>query len=349
MIETLTNTIIPFLIILTILVFVHELGHYLAAIKNNVKVEVFSIGFGKEVFGYTDKSGTRWKFSLIPLGGYVKMHGDADPSSSKKDKSSKIDQSLSFHNKTISQRSTILFAGPAANFIFSFLVLVFINCYFGFSSTKPIISSIEPGSPAESVGLKEGDIIVQANNQKILDFNSLKDVILNNDSDSITILYNRDGKLNELDISPVNNKIGIKGVVEVQKLNIFDSMVKSANQIYFFVKITLVGIYEMISGSRGTEDLGGPIRIAELSGDFWSKGLQSTLWFMMIISLNLGLINLFPIPMLDGGHLLLNFIEYVKGSPLKQKYLEIIHSVGLFLLLSLMIFATYNDVLRIIR
>ena len=199
------------------------------------------------------------------------------------------------------------------------------------------------------MGLKEGDIIVQANNQKILDFNSLKDVILNNDSDTITILYNRDGKLNELDISPVNNKIGIKGVVEVQKLNIFDSMVKSANQIYFFIKITLVGIYEMVSGSRGTEDLGGPIRIAELSGDFWSKGLQSTLWFMMIISLNLGLINLFPIPMLDGGHLLLNFIEYVKGSPLKQKYLEIIHSVGLFLLLSLMIFATYNDVLRIIR
>ena len=174
MIETLTNTIIPFLIILTILVFVHELGHYLAAIKNKVKVEVFSIGFGKEVFGYTDKSGTRWKFSLIPLGGYVKMHGDADPSSSKKDKSSKIDQSLSFHNKTISQRSTILFAGPAANFIFSFLVLVFINCYFGFSSTKTIISSIEPGRPAESMGLKEGDIIVQANNQKILDFKSFR-------------------------------------------------------------------------------------------------------------------------------------------------------------------------------
>ena len=349
MIETLTNTIIPFLIILTILVFVHELGHYLAAIKNKVKVEVFSIGFGKELFGYTDKSGTRWKFSLVPLGGYVKMHGDADPSSSKEDKSNKIDQSLSFHNKTISQRSTILFAGPAANFIFSFLVLVFINCYFGFSSTKPIINSVEAGSPAESVGLKKGDIIVEVNNKRILDFNSLRDVITKNESDTITILYNRDGKLNTLDISPINNKIGIKGVVEIQKLNIFDSIVKSANQIYFFVKITLVGIYEMISGSRGTEDLGGPIRIAELSGDFWSKGVQSTLWFMMIISLNLGLINLFPIPMLDGGHLLLNFIEYVKGSPLKQKYLEIIHSVGLFLLLSLMIFATYNDVLRIIR
>ena len=148
------------------------------------------------------------------------MHGDADPSSSKKDKSSKIDQSLSFHNKTISQRSIILFAGPAANFIFSFLVLVFINCYFGFSSTKPIINSIEPGSPAESVGLKEGDIILKANNHKILDLNSLKDVILKNDSNTITILFSRDGKLNELDISPISNKIGIKGVVEVQKLNI---------------------------------------------------------------------------------------------------------------------------------
>ena len=144
----------------------------------------------------------------------------------------------------------------------------------------------------------------------------------------------------------LGESIGIKASIETVKLGLFDSISKSAYQIYFFVKLTLIGIYDMLSGKGGTEDLGGPIRIAELAGEFWSKGLQDTLWFMMILSLNLGLINLFPIPMLDGGHLLLNFIEYVKGSPLKEKSLEIIHSIGLFLLLSLMVFAFYNDISR---
>tara|TARA_A100001388_G_scaffold66405_1_gene46677 strand:- start:775 stop:1824 length:1050 start_codon:yes stop_codon:yes gene_type:complete len=349
MLELLIDTIIPFLFILTVLVFVHELGHYIAAIKNGVKVEVFSIGFGKELFGYTDKSGTRWKFSLVPLGGYVKMYGDADAASSKKNEKIKTDDKFSFHNKSIAQRSTILFAGPAANFIFSFFVLVFINCYFGFSLTKPIISEVELDSPAYNAGLKEGDIILEVNDKKIEDFSSLRDIIGSSSSDTLKILYSRGNKIDYLETKVINKKIGIRGTVESVKLDIVESIFKSAYQIFYFVKVTLVGIYEMISGSRGTEDLGGPIRIAELSGDFWSKGVQSTLWFMMIISLNLGLINLFPIPMLDGGHLLLNFIEYLKGSPLNQKSLEIIHSIGLFLLLSLMVFATYNDVLRIIR
>ena len=349
MFELLVNTIIPFLFILTILVFVHELGHYLAAIKNGVKVEVFSIGFGKELFGYTDKSGTRWKFSLVPLGGYVKMHGDADAASSKKDKKSNINDKFSFHSKSIAQRSTILFAGPAANFIFSFFVLIFINCYFGFNLTKPIISEVEPESPAYTAGLKNGDIILEINNEEIKDFSTIVKIISSNESETLNIVFSRENKIRSLDVEIVNKKIGIKGTIESVKLNFYESLSKSAYQIFYFVKVTLVGIYEMIAGKRGTEDLGGPIRIAELSGDFWSKGIHSTLWFMMIISLNLGLINLFPIPMLDGGHLLLNLVEYVKGSPLKPKSLEIIHSIGLFILLSLMVFATYNDVLRIIR
>ncbi len=346
MFDLITNLILPFLFILTILVFVHELGHYLAAIKNNVKVEVFSIGFGKELFGFNDKSGTRWKFSLIPLGGYVKMHGDADAASSKKNTKVKVDERYSFYKKSIAQRQTILFAGPAANFLFSFLVLVFINCYFGFNVAKPIISGIEPNSPAFNAGLKEGDVILEANNKKISDFKSLKEIINSNDSQTLNIVYSRDSKVNSLNLDVIDKKIGIKASIETVKLGLFDSISKSAYQIYFFVKLTLIGIYDMLSGKGGTEDLGGPIRIAELAGEFWSKGLQDTLWFMMILSLNLGLINLFPIPMLDGGHLLLNFIEYVKGSPLKEKSLEIIHSIGLFLLLSLMVFAFYNDISR---
>ena len=341
------NTILPFVIILTILVFVHELGHYLAAIKNNVKVEVFSIGFGKELFGFTDSTGTRWKFSLLPLGGYVKMHGDLDEASTKKNEN--VDPKLSFHNKSIGQRSIILFAGPAANFIFSIILLVFINCFYGYTTTKPIISSIESNSPAENAGLKVGDIITDINGSEISDFNSLRNIIVNNNDSEILLTYNRNQKLETVSVLVTDQKLGIMGTVESNKLNFFESIIKSSVQFYNFIKLTLVGIFEMITGQRGTEDLGGPIRIAELSGDFWSKGIQGTLWFMMIISLNLGLINLFPIPMLDGGHLLLNAIEYVKGSPLNKKSLEILHTFGLVLLLSLMIFATYNDVLRIIK
>ena len=348
MIESFLNTILPFLIILTILVFVHELGHYLVAIRNNVKVEVFSIGFGKEIFGFDDKSGTRWKFSLIPLGGYVKMHGDLDEASSKK-KETGVDPKFSFHNKSLSQRSSILFAGPAANFIFSFILLVFMNCYFGYNISKPIISEVEPNMAAQKAGLKVGDIIIEIDKNKISDLNSLKEIVQKNNNKDVEIIFSRNSNILKSKISIKENIIGIKGTVENKKLNIYDSFIKSGSQIYYFVKITLIGIYEMLTGTRGTEDLGGPIRIAELSGDFWSKGLESTLWFMMIISLNLGLINLFPIPLLDGGHLLLNFVEFLKGSPLNKRSLEIIHSFGLILLLSLMVFATYNDVLRILQ
>ncbi len=346
MIEILFNNILPFLIILTILVFVHELGHYVVARKNGVKVEVFSIGFGKELFGFTDKNRTRWKFSLIPLGGYVKMHGDFDEASTKKDESSDIIPEQSFHDKTISQRSMILFAGPAANFIFSFFLLIFININFGISIDKPIISYVEENKPAYTAGLKSGDIILEIDGNKIEKFSEIKRFIKMKNNNSINLSYIRNGKVYDVDVKVVDNLIGVRGTIENKKLNVIDSFKESFFQLFFFTKATLVGVYEIITGTRGTDELGGPIRIAELSGDFWSKGLHSTLWFMMIISLNLGLINLFPIPMLDGGHLLLNLIEFINGKPLKKKYLEIAHTFGFFVLISLMIFVTYNDILR---
>ncbi len=345
MIETLINNILPFLVILTILVFVHELGHYLVARFNGVKVEVFSIGFGKEIFGFDDSQGTRWKFSLIPLGGYVKMHGDLDAASTKSSEEN-VDPKLSYYNKSISQRSWILFAGPAANFIFSFFILIFMNIFFGYADNKPIISEIEKNKPAYNAGLKVGDIILKVNDNQIDDLITLKNEISKNDNSTVLLTFSRNSKIQQVKVLISEKRIGIKGTVENIKLGLFDSIIKSSNQIFLFVKMTLIGIYEIFSGTRGTEDLGGPIRIAELSADFWSQGLQSTLWFMMIISLNLGLINLFPIPMLDGGHLVLNFIEFVKGGPLNKKSLEVIHSIGFIILISLMVFATYNDISR---
>ena len=349
MIEILLNNILPFIVILTILVFIHELGHYVVARRNGVKVEVFSIGFGKELFGYTDKLQTRWKFSLIPLGGYVKMHGDLDEASSKKDESSKIIPDKSFHEKTISQRSMILFAGPAANFIFSFVLLVFINIFFGTAIDKPIISYVEENKPAYSSGLKEGDLILEIDGNKIEKFSEIKQFIRKKNNSFINLTYSRDGKIYDTNVDVLDNLIGIRGTIDNKKLKFFESCKESLFQLIYYSKATLVGIFEIITGSRDTDELGGPIRIAELSGDFWSKGLHSTLWFMMIISLNLGLINLFPIPMLDGGHLLLNFIEFVNRGPLKRKYLEIAHTFGFFVLISLMIFATYNDILRFFK
>ncbi|PPR43361.1 MAG: Metalloprotease MmpA [Alphaproteobacteria bacterium MarineAlpha8_Bin1] len=346
MITSFINNILPFLVILTVLVFVHELGHYLIARLNGVKVEVFSIGFGKELFGFDDNLGTRWKFSLIPLGGYVKMHGDLDAASTKISDDDSINPKESFYNKSVSQRSWILFAGPAANFIFSFLILVFINIFYGFSENKPVISEIEPNKPAYLAGLKVGDLILEVNKSKVNDLISLKNIISKNNNKQVEIILSRNDKIQIFNVLVEDNRIGIKGTVEVKKLNFIDSVYKSSYQIYYFIKITLIGIYEIFSGTRGTDDLGGPIRIAELSADFWSQGIQSTLWFMMIISLNLGLINLFPIPMLDGGHLVLNLIEFVKGSPLNKKSLEIVHSIGFAILVSLMIFATYNDISR---
>ena len=341
------NSVLPFLVILTILVFVHELGHYTLARMNNVKVEVFSIGFGKELFGFNDKSGTRWKFSLIPLGGYVKMHGDADEASTKSEDTSKVVKELSFHNKSIGQRSAILFAGPLANYLFSFLLLLIMNFIYGTPSVKPIVSEIIPNLSASKSGMEVGDIILSVNNEEILKFSDLSKKIRKYNNQEVIITVDRNNKILDFNLVVENSVIGIKGDEKnLTTLGLLESINHSLGQIYYFTVATLKGIFEIFKGERSSDELGGPIRIAELSSDFWDKGMQSTLWFMVIISLNLGLINLFPIPLLDGGHLLFNLIEYVKGSPIDQKTLEILQSFGFFALISLMLFATYNDISR---
>ena len=236
MIEIIFNNILPFIVILTILVFVHELGHYLAAIKNNVKVEVFSIGFGKELFGFDDKNGTRWKFSLIPLGGYVKMHGDLDVASTKTDDKN-VNKHFSFYNKSNLQRSIILFAGPLANFLFSLLVLIFINCYFGFSENRPVISEIEDGQPADLSGLKVGDEILEINDKRIPDFISLKQIILDNNNSIVNVTYLRNGNVDKLKINITDNKIGIKGTIYKKKLYPFLGLkihINYSNEVYDF-------------------------------------------------------------------------------------------------------------------
>ena len=204
---------------------------YLIARKNGVKVEVFSIGFGKELFGFTDKNETRWKFSLIPLGGYVKMHGDLDEASTKQDDSSKIIPGQSFHEKTIYQRSMILVAGPAANFIFSFVLLIFINIFYGTSIDKPEISYVEKDMPAYNSGLKEGDLIIEIDGNKIEKFSQIKKFIENKNNQSINLLFSRDGKVSEVRVNVINNIIGIRGKIENKKLNFIESFNESLLQI----------------------------------------------------------------------------------------------------------------------
>ena len=274
------------------------------------------------------------------------MHGDLDEASTKKDQKKNIVKEKSFHEKSILQRSFILFAGPFANFLFSYILLIFINIFFGVSIDKPIISQVEPNQPAFESGLAPNDIILEVDGNKVEKFSELKKFIEIKNNDSVNIVFSRNGKIKDVNVKVVEKKIGIRGTIENKKLNIFTSCKESMFQLIYFAKATLIGVYEIITGSRGTDELGGPIRIAELSADFWQQGLHSTLWFMMIISLNLGLINLFPIPMLDGGHLLLNFVEFLNRGPLNTKYLEIAHTFGFIILISLMIFATYNDIAR---
>ena len=225
MFEILINNIIPFVIILTILVFVHELGHYSIARYNDVKVEVFSIGFGKELFGFTDNSGTRWKFSLVPLGGYVKMHGDLDEASSKK-KTKNINPDESFHEKTLNQRSWILFAGPAANFIFSFIVLIFINTYYGYSENIPRISFVDKDMSAFKVGLREGDTIIEVNKQKINNFSDLQKVRSSNNNRLIEINFTRGDKVKSVSVKVEKNIIGIRVTVVKKKLSFISSITK---------------------------------------------------------------------------------------------------------------------------
>ncbi len=357
--------IVPFLIVLTVLVFVHELGHYLVARWNGVRIEVFSIGFGPEIFGWTDRVGTRWKFSAVPLGGYVKMFGDVDPasqpSSESLEKMSAAEKAVSFHHKRLMQRAAVVVAGPAANFLFAVVALSLLFATFGEPFTPPEIGHIQPGSAAEAGGLKAGDTIVAIDGHAIDRFEEVqRDVRLNTGTPMNIDVRRGDGTVS-LSVTPrittVTDRFGNQhafGLLGIERNGVsylrrnpaeaaWQATVETAN----LTTGTLTAVWQMIIGARPADEIGGPLRIAQMSGEVAQGGVVAMIWFMAVLSVNLGLINLFPVPILDGGHLLFYFAEAIRGRPLGQRAQEYGFRLGLALVLTLMVFATWNDLVHL--
>jgi regulator of sigma E protease len=354
------QTLATFLIVLTVLVFVHELGHYLVARRNRVRVETFSIGFGPELFGWWDKAGTRWKFSAIPLGGYVKMFGDSDAASMPSaglPKMTEAEKAVSFHHKRLGQRTAVVAAGPAANFIFAILLFAVLYMTVGQPYTSPEVGAVLPASAAEQGGMKAGDVIVRIDGRAIDRFELVQQIIQINQGTPVEIVVRRDGAEVPLTVTPQiveekdifgnlhrHGKIGVRGgTPEYVKRDPVTAIYQAFGETWNLSVGTLQAMGQMIIGARGTEELGGPIGIAKMSGEVARLGPTALIGFMAVLSVNLGLINLFPIPVLDGGHLLFYAAEAVRGRPLGQKAQEYGFRIGLALVLMLMVFATWND------
>jgi regulator of sigma E protease len=360
----LKDNLLPFLVILTALVFVHEMGHYLVARWNGVRVEVFSVGFGPELFGWNDRTGTRWKFSAIPLGGYVKMFGDADASSAKGDGldvMSPDERDVSFHHKRLGQRSAIVAAGPAANFIFAIVLLAGIYSIVGQRHAPPTVSEVTANSAAEAAGMVANDRVVQIGDTEITEFDQLRRIVLQSPGIPLEFTIERDRRLITLLITPepteaenalgnveTYGRLGVRGLPgEMVKHDLFTAIRLAGVETWSITLQTLEGVGQMFTGSRGTDELGGPLRIAQLSGTVASAGLVSSIWFTALLSINLGLINLFPIPVLDGGHLVFYLVEGLLGRPVGERIQELAFKVGFTLVIGLMIFVTWNDIVQL--
>lgn len=360
MLVTAVQYVIPFLLVLSVVVFVHEFGHYWVARRNRVRIETFSIGFGPELFGINDRHGTRWKFSLIPLGGYVKMLGDADATSTTIDLSHARDPD-SFPSKTVWQRMAIVAAGPLANFVFAIAALAILFATVGRPFTPAEVGAVQPDSPAAVAGLLPGDKVAAVDGDPVESFEELQTLVRGSAGQPLTFALERDGEQLEVVVTPAaseledrfgnKHQVGLIGVsragVEYRRSNPFLALFEATAETGRMIGGTLYALGEMVVGSRGTQELGGPLRIAQMSGQIAQDGLVPVLWFTAVLSINLGLINLFPIPLLDGGHLVLYAIEAARGRPLPERSQEIAFRFGLAMVLSLMVFATWNDLVHL--
>ena len=358
--------ILPFIALIVVVVFIHEYGHYYFAKRFGVGVTDFSIGFGKEMFGWNDKSGTRWKVCVIPLGGYVKFFGDRNVySQADNDKIikeySKEDQDKLFVLKPLYQRALIVFGGPLANFLLAILIFFSVYTFAGKDFTPAVINEVQKDSPAMVAGLKDNDIVVSIDGNEVTSIMDVSKYIMMSTDEFINFTVNRYDQDLTFRVKPnivegednLGNKIskrmvGIKlgaynNEVNHVKLGPAKALFYAVNEVYYVSTSSLKYIGSMITGNGDTSQLGGPIRIAKISGQVAEFGILPFISLMAYISISLGLINLFPIPMLDGGHLMFYGIEKVLGRPLSQKTQEGFFRIGMFLLLSLMFFTTFND------
>lgn len=360
MVQILTVYVPAFLVALSVLVFFHELGHYLVARWNDVRVEVFSIGFGRELFGWTDSHGTRWKFSIMPFGGYVKMFGDvnaASAGSAEIESLTPAEKAVCFHTKRVGQRAAIVFAGPLANYILAVVILALLYVFIGQQSTPAVVNEVLPDSAAATAGIKPGDRVVMVDGTAIERFEELRQIVSLRPDQTMQMDVLRDGHIVHLEVTPRRHRfqdkfgnwheIGLLGVggrgVETVRYGPVTAVWRAILETKSVTAATITSIGQMFAGTRKTDDIGGPLRIAEMSGQMISLGPVEFIWFLAVLSLHLGLINLVPVPMLDGGHLLFYGIEALRGRPLGERAQEYGFKIGLALVLTLMVFATWND------
>lgn len=361
--------IVPFLFVLTVVVFFHELGHFLMARLCGIKVLVFSIGFGPEIVGFNDRYGTRWKISAVPLGGYVKFYGD-DNAASVPDQAAaaamtEAERKDSFIFQPVASRAAVVAAGPIANFVLAIAIFAAIFMTVGKQTTSARVDTVQSGSAAQSAGFKPGDLVVAINGEKIESFSDMQRIVSISAGETLSIDVDRGGAQINLKAAPQLKEIkdnfgnlhrlGVLGIsrsmspgdIKTEKAGPLRAIVMGAQETWFVVDRTLAYISGVFVGREAADQLGGPIRIAQVSGQVATAGFTALIHLTAVLSVSIGLLNLFPIPLLDGGHLLFYAIETIRGRPLSERAQELGFRIGLAIVVMLMIFATFNDILRL--
>ncbi|MGX5733593.1 RIP metalloprotease RseP [Bosea thiooxidans] len=361
--------LVPFLFVLTVVVFIHELGHFLVGRWCGVDVKTFSIGFGREIFGFNDRHGTRWRFALIPLGGYVKFSGDADaastPDEASVERMTPQERARTFPAQSIGERAAIVAAGPIANFLLAILIFAGTAFFFGKQVLMPRVDAVVVGSAAERGGLLAGDIVIAIDGQPVGSFADMQRIVSTRPEETLAITVDRGGSDVTLSVVPAlsemktpvgTQRIGVIGVKaspkpedwKLQRFGFVESMRMGLTETWFVVARTYDYVGKLLRGRESADQLSGPIRIAQVSGIVASNGgLLGLINLAAILSVSIGLMNLLPVPMLDGGHLMFYLYEALRGRPLSPRAQEIGFRLGLGLVLMLMLFVTWNDIVHV--
>lgn len=367
----LIGTVLPFLFVLLIVVFVHELGHYLVGRWCGIGATTFSVGFGPELVGFTDRRGTRWRLSWIPLGGYVKFIGDMNVASTPEgvddSKLTPREREMAFHKKSVGRRAATVFAGPAANFLLAIVIFTMIFSTFGRGVADPVVSEVMRDSVAEQVGIKPGDKFVSLDGEPVEQFSDVQRYINVRAGTPVEIVMERDGKLLTFEVTPkllemkdrFGNKLeqGIIGVVNdkqtggqrIETYGVGESFVLAVSETWYVVERTGGYIAGIFVGREKADQIGGPIRVAKMSGQVATLGFVALLNLAAILSISIGLLNLLPVPILDGGHLVFYLFEALRGKPVPEQAQEYGYRIGFVLILGLMVFATWNDITMLFR
>lgn len=362
----LVGYVVPFLFVLTIVVFFHELGHFLVARWCGIKVIVFSIGFGPEIVGFNDRYGTRWKLSAVPLGGYVKFFGDDNeasvPDAEAAAAMTEAEKRDSFQHKPVGPRAAVVAAGPIANFILAILIFAGVFVTVGKQTTTARVDAIAPNSAAQAAGFQPGDLVLAINGSAIANFADMQRIVSVSAGEPLDVEVERGGTHVTLKATPERkelkdnfgnvHRIGVLGIsrsmqpgdIKTEKAGPLQAIVMGAQETWFVVDRTLSYIGGVFTGREAADQLGGPIRIAQVSGQVATAGFVALIHLTAVLSVSIGLLNLFPIPLLDGGHLLFYGIEAARGRPLSERAQEFGFRIGLAVVVMLMIFATFNDI-----